>query len=112
LRNIEEGFFMSDHFFDLDGNSVTQQQWAKIFRSGKGRLKKTILKEYDVFTSWTGLGFIPEEEKPMIYETMVFLSGTYTDVFSERYATKDEALEAHEGIVERANSGEFGKRTE
>jgi len=103
---------MSELFYDLEGNQISQAAWSKVFRSGKGRVKRTRLKSYDVSTTWTGLNFFGDEETPMIYETMVFRSESYDDVFCERYPSREKALEAHGLIAERAENGEFDTTSE
>lgn len=61
-------------------------------------------KEFQVSTVFLGIdhGY---DGIPLLFETMIFHKGTFTDLFCERYHTYDQALSKHEHIVKVMNEG-------
>lgn len=43
--------------------------------------------------------YVPSQEKPLLFETMVFPTGTYSPVYMNRYHTEDEARRGHDDVV-------------
>ncbi len=54
-----------------------------------------------VSTIWLGLDHGFREERPLVFETMVFSEyDSGTDIYMDRYSTWDEAVEGHQKAVE------------
>lgn len=47
------------------------------------------------------------EGPPLYYETMVFLKGSYADMYQERYSTKQEAQKSHDSLVSDLKEGKY-----
>lgn len=99
-------------FYDLDGNLVSYETWARIFAGDDRFLMGTRIPEkgVKVSTVWIGLAWMLEVEeggKPLIFETMVFGDdeGAWDDLASWRWASKEEAMTGHQKIVDDIRSG-------
>lgn len=44
---------------------------------------------------------------PLLYETMVFQKGSWSEVECDRYSTEEEARAGHKAMCERVRAGEF-----
>lgn len=60
---------------------------------------------YRVSTVWLGLdhnhGWPSEGDKPLIFETMVFLHEGYAEQDMQRYSTEKEAVAGHKAMVKK-----------
>lgn len=78
--------------------------WGKIYANRKEK----ILKQEDtwlgfwVSTVWLGLdhSFLPNQD-PLIFETMVFRKGYWSDLDCQRYTTKEEAIRGHKALMRK-----------
>jgi hypothetical protein len=63
------------------------------------------LDDCTVSTVWLGIdyGFGPTPQ-PLIFETMVFPSGSFDDVYCQRYGTEADARAGHDAITERVRA--------
>ena len=96
-------------FFILDSDKnvvpANMKQWGEF----KQKLDNKIIKQdhaggYFVSTVFLGIehGFI--NDKPLIFETMIFPG---ENDFDERYCTYKEALEGHERVCKMVENGEL-----
>lgn len=99
-------------FYDLEGNLVSYETWARIFASDDRFLIGTKIPEkgVKVSTVWIGLAWMLEVEeggKPLIFETMVFGEDKddWDDLGCWRWASKEEAMAGHQKIVDDIRSG-------
>lgn len=95
---------LSKHYFDRDGNSITQEEWQeKVTDIEYQRVGvfETLAngEKISVATIWVGMdqSFVPNED-PVIFETMVF--GGRNNGLCRRYSTELEALVGHNEIVD------------
>ena len=115
---------MNDHYI-LDENNkpvlVDLMTWAEWYEKAEKKIVKHD-KIGDLFVSTVFLGLdyrFGIEGEPVLFETMVFDHGKMkkykvggsdhespTDIYQERYCHYDEALAAHEVLVERIKKGE------
>jgi len=101
-------------YYDLDGNRITQDQWAVLRRgAGSAHVGRDHIGFYHVSTVWTGLDTaapLDDEQghTPLIYETTVLVERLdpdgvlapdelldCTEQYAELHATREEALAAH-----------------
>lgn len=98
---------MDDLYYALDKNNEVIPvrdvlQWSKLFEDKSRKVDRTEIGEYVISTVFLGINhsFNPNSE-PQVFETMVFhpAKSDYLDLFCERYATWDEAMEGHKLAV-------------
>lgn len=90
------------HYYDKNGKPLTMMQWGELFQNPDYKIvQQDQIGDIKVSTVWMGmdLGFL--NERPIIFETMVF--GEF-DQYQERYATEQEALAGHKKIIGRVNA--------
>lgn len=101
-------------FFGLDGNPVTYNEWAYMFRRDPLRLTSKT-NGYLVLTTWLGVD-MPDpmsmlgnrygwrnwepNESPMIYRSVVF-NPDLQMIEAFVYPTEDEAYEGHAQLTEK-----------
>lgn len=93
-------------YFDRAGNPLTLMEWAEMLESGEHQRVAYDLLVYgeshaEVSTVWLGLdhNFL-HIGPPLIFETMVFGGPDGDEMEQHRYATEEEALIGHAGVVE------------
>jgi len=98
---------MSKHFI-LKNKEIIEidlMTWAKWFETSERIVAKTVLNKGIVSTIFLGIdhSFIPNSpiEKMLLFETMVFNSGTELDNEPFRYSTYDQAVKGHDEIVKK-----------
>lgn len=98
---------------DEDGNPKEEKNlyvWGKWFEENQERKRVAFDDVGDLAVSTVFLGldytFGFGDEKPALFETMVFKNPGFDsqDEYTERYATKEEALKGHKEIVEKIKS--------
>ena len=90
-------------FYDRQGHPMTLIAWAESFENNR-QVALTILKDGTrISTIWLGLdhGRYFGHDAPLIFETMVFPSESYTDLDCQRYSTEAEAVNGHAHMVEK-----------
>jgi hypothetical protein len=98
---------VTDHY-DPEGNPITIEEWALLYEKRGSDpdtswwQKSTYLgsgkRGVHVSTVWLGMNHQWGDGPPLIYESMVF--GGPMDQEMWRYATKEEAWEHHDVIVQ------------
>ena len=85
--------------YDFDGNEITNEEFSKL-RKEKGRIgDETLIDGIRISTVYLGVDHGWVNEKPIIFETMVFMKDSYDDMQCERYVTLEEAEAGHKKIV-------------
>jgi len=95
---------MRSGYFDRQGNEIGLMKFAELFEDYDYKiLKRTDLENCWVSTVWLGTDydFYETNDKPIIFETMVFPNDSRSEEYCERYSTEEEALEGHERMVDR-----------
>lgn len=85
-----------------DGEPVEELDdlaWAKWMKGADPSIAMTIVGEATVSTVFLGIDPNVHQGPPLVFETMVF--GGPDDQSCERYATKADAVEGHDAIVNR-----------
>lgn len=90
--------------------------WGEWFENFENRLIKfTQFEKFAIDVSTVCMGiplyFSRENEKPKLFETMVFKDGELLDRYIERYSTYQEALEGHQEVVKEVNKFIRNKKT-
>ena len=109
---------MSDGYYNLNDEPCDQEEWIRLFENrwhepdGRWRVGlETVTVDdqtYEVSTVWMGLDHrLMDKGPPLIYETMVFPPGENSEVFMERYATRDDAEKGHADTVKQLQRGEL-----
>ena len=81
--------------FDRNGKPLTNADYMLLFTYQPYKvLRKEKVGELLVSTVWLGLNHSYENDTPIIFETMVFENDT-DSVYTERYATEQQALMGH-----------------
>jgi hypothetical protein len=99
---------MSDlYILGPDGEPVREHDvvaWGEWFEANRSarRIAHDFVANARVSTVFLGLdhSYFPDE-KPLLFETMVFCPGCDLDQEMERYSTRAEALVGHRRILER-----------
>lgn len=85
--------------YGRDGSKITVDQWiALVGAEDTARVAVDLVGEVEVSTIWIGID-ATDRPRPLIFETMIF--GGLHHEHSWRWATEEEALAGHAGIVER-----------
>lgn len=86
-------------WYDRQGNLIETMEEVEVkLRDMKyKRVAYTWIPFGKVSTVWLGLdhGYLPRPNAPIIFETMVFPSTGYTDLYMDRYSTEKEAWRGH-----------------
>jgi hypothetical protein len=100
--------FDPDLFYDMDGNVISQEAWSQSLQlDSSRRVALTVIGDKKVSTVLLGIDHnYSDHGPPIIFESMVFGPGGI-DLWCERYATKEEALEGHNRIVASIEDGTF-----
>jgi hypothetical protein len=90
----------------LDTNGEPQPEpdlikWAQWLETADRRIGWASIGDVRVSTIFLGLDHSFGEGDPLLFETMVFWPGHELDHATERYATREEALRGHQGMVDR-----------
>lgn len=96
-------------FYDLQGQEINQAQWVRLVRQKKAFVKSTPGIAFDVRTRWTGTDLAGEDDegRPLIYEVVVFKAKTYTDVEKKLFATREDAVKAHDQMLKDVSAGKY-----
>ena len=105
------------YLYGFDGQEVSETEWSEMFRSQERFVKKTELTDLgvEISTVWIGIGW-GLEEPPKIYETMIFeiadedSDTRWMELGCWRWATREDALNGHDGIVSGVVSGDIELR--
>jgi len=74
-------------------------EWGKMFEDFKSRIiAQDNFREILISTVFLGINHGFDEEKPLLFETMIF--GGKNDGYTDRYNTYSEAEEGHKKAVE------------
>lgn len=102
-------------YYDLDGQPITQEEWASMFEYEQRRIGAIVLPWWltgqggaRVSTVWLGLDHRwGGDGPPLIFETMIFYGNSKTvdgweDEYQRRYSTKEAAIAGHRRAVKVA----------
>lgn len=92
-----------DLFFDRQGNPLTMSEFEQAY-AGDRHVGFTEIGDWAVSTVWLGVNYNFGLGPPIIFETMVFADGEWSDLYMERYATEAEAKVGHELAVARVQA--------
>ena len=90
-------------YYDRQGQPMTLHEWGQAFEQPRS-LANTMLRgpargSKWVSTVWLGLDHrFDGDGPPLIFETMVFRSGSMVELDVRRYATEDEARAGHAAL--------------
>ena len=91
-----------DYYFDRKGNPLSLEEWADLFKDKKYHaVCQEYIGKYYISTIWLGVNYNFYEGDPIIFETMVFANGSWSDLDMKRYSTEEEALEGHREMCEK-----------
>lgn len=96
---------MSEHYI-LEGHKAVptdQMTWAKAFESQDRKVAKTTIGNCNVSTVFLGFNHQYGEGPPLLFETMVFGGGPFSDE-QTRCTTWEEAEAMHEAMCELVRS--------
>ncbi len=92
------------YILDENNNPIPEDddiKWAKFFEDRTKRtIARTIMGKYAISTVFLGIdhGYLPESP-PILFETMVFVSGDDSGIFQERCSTYEDAVSQHISAV-------------
>lgn len=98
---------MNLSFYDRKGVLITFDKWSKLMNCFFYKvLKQDDLKNYFISTVWLGLEHGFKDNKPIIFETVVFKNEKqtgidYLNLYQERYTTEEEAIKGHEEAINK-----------
>lgn len=84
--------------YDFDGNPISNQKATALYLHPERFVAQDTINGRLVSTVWVGLDLsFGHAPKPLIYETMIFSSESpEEDIYTKRYATREEALTGHQ----------------
>ena len=88
------------NYIEIDGEVLLVddlKEWMDIFYTSDRNVAKTDLPGVNISTIFLGINRQWGRGPPILYETMVF--GGQHDEYTERYHTREDALEGHERVV-------------
>jgi hypothetical protein len=85
---------------------VSLEEWAKWFETGNRRVGQDTVGDKLVSTVFLGLDHSFGEPRPILFETMVFPHGSWSEEYCARYSTYNEAEAGHKAVVEALQKGE------
>lgn len=102
LDEMWDALDQGDHY-DRAGNRISMRDWGRLRQFGGDYMivKQETIGDYFVSTVWLGLDHGFGRGAPVIFETMVFHTGSSSDLDCERYCTEEEASEGHERIADK-----------
>ncbi len=89
-----------DNYIEIDGGVLLVddlKEWMDIFYASDRDVMKTRLDDVYISTVFLGINYQWGRGPPILYETMVF--GGQNDEYTERYHTRQEAINGHERVV-------------
>lgn len=89
---------MSD-YYNRKGEPISVEQWAQEFREDRTVAKTELPNGKVISTVFLGLNHRFGDGPPLIFESMVFKAGSYTEVDMDRYTTEEQAKAGHEALV-------------
>lgn len=98
---------MSD-YYDREGRPIEMMEWVELMHEDYKRVAETRVGQVYVSTVWLGLNHNWGRGRPLIYETMAFGPGSWSELLCERYSTEAEALAGHERAVALARRRHHG----
>lgn len=95
---------MMDRFYDKQGKAISLGAWGKLFEDHEYKaIRKSYTPEgtYWVSTVWLGIEHGYKEDKPLIFESMVFGTGTNaSESFDQvRYTGIQDAIKGHNKLL-------------
>lgn len=98
-------------FYDRQGKAINLEQFGELHKDKKyKRVDLDFVNGYIVSTVWLGVdySFCYEHKTPiLIFETMIFKDGTFSDLYLDRYSSEEEALKGHKKAVQMVIEGEI-----
>lgn len=103
-------------YWILDGKTpkaATLQEWSDFIECiDKKRIQQNVYQRHGkriwISTVFLGIDHAFDEGRPILFETMVFEGHSFQDLYCERYATYDEAIEGHERMFYMAKIEHLG----
>ena len=90
------------------------ETWSNFFENPENKIiKQTNIEKKFISTVFLGLDHkfgYEEDKRPILFETMVFNKGEWSELYCERYHTYDEAVQGHNRIMEKVKNGEINER--
>ena len=88
------------NYIEIDGEVLLVDnltEWMDLFYASDRNVMKTELPGVNISTVFLGINHQWGRGPPILYETMVF--GGEHDEYTERYHTREEAINGHESTV-------------
>lgn len=94
-------------YYDRAGTPINAERWVELRGADETYLRVALdeIGFYVVSTVWLGIDHA-FTGPPLIFETMVFLSGTVVDTYCHRYTTEEQARAGHEAVCAEIRVGE------
>lgn len=93
-------------FYNKKGEEISSEEWDILHQDMSYRaLKQNDVKDNKwVSTAWIGIEHGFQDEKPLIFETMVRPKGNWLELDMQRYTTEEKALKGHKEMVNKWNN--------
>lgn len=101
---------MSD-YYDREGRPIEQDEWIELFGRDNWDYKRvaaTEVGQIHVSTVWLGMDHNWGGGPPLIFETMAFGPGSWSELLAARYSTEAEARAGHQQAVALARRRNHG----
>ncbi len=94
-------------WYDPEGRPCSMESWGQFMNDPEMKyVKQETVNGYYVSTVYIGLNYrFGDDGPPLIYETMIFEGGDWSDLYCERYHSRLAAEAGHERAVEHARQG-------
>ena len=102
-------YYLNDDHTIEPCDTATWGLQLEVMRKEDGKhVKDEVVNEHRISTVWLGLDHECEDGMPpLLFETMIFSPGTFSEIYCDRYSTWDEAVAGHERAKEKFLAGEI-----
>lgn len=93
-------FLNSDHTFRECDLMEWADQFEEMIKENTKHVAEDIINDHHVSTVWLGLNHNYSDGPPLLFETMVFKGEGAIDIYMDRYATWNDAVEGHKKAMQ------------
>lgn len=87
------------HYYDMYGNPVSRERWAQLLMQPKHVAEDYVSvrgRRFRISTVWLGLDHnFMGDGPPLIFETMIFVGDSLSELYCIRYESRERALIGH-----------------
>ncbi len=87
-------------YYGINGEPISVEQWGNAMQNMEDKIvARDVIDGFLVSTVWLGVNHNFDGGEPIIFETMIFPEGNWSEVYMDRYSTREQALAGHEVAI-------------